>query len=43
MLLVSPETGLNASWWLAVGEAEPRVWRSCLPVVLPFLRLPPAH
>ncbi len=43
VLLVSPETGLNDSWWLAVGEAEPRVWRLCLPVVPPFLRLLPAH
>jgi len=43
VLLVSPETGLNASWWLAVGEAEPRVWRSCLPVVPSFPRLLSAH
>lgn len=41
--LVSPETGLNDSWWLAEGEAEPRVGRSRLPVVLSFSRLLPAH
>ena len=31
--LASPETGPNDSWWLAVGEAEPRAWRVRLPVV----------
>jgi hypothetical protein len=35
--LASPETGPNDSWWLAVGEAEPRVWRFRLPVVPSFL------
>jgi hypothetical protein len=44
MSLASPETGPNDSWWLAVGEAEPRVWRPCLLVVPSFfLRLLPAH
>jgi len=37
--LASPETGLNDSWWLAVGEAEPRVWRSRLPVVPSLLTI----
>jgi hypothetical protein len=43
MPLASPETGPNDSWWLAVGEAEPRVWRFRLPVVPSFLRRLPAH
>jgi hypothetical protein len=43
MPLVSPETGLNDFWWLAVGEAEPRVWRIRLPVVPSFPWLLPAH
>jgi hypothetical protein len=42
MPLASPETGPNDSWWLAVGEAEPRVGRLRLPVVPSFLLLPAA-
>jgi vitamin B12 transporter len=40
MPLASPETGPNDSWWLAVGEAEPRVWRIGLPVVPSFPCVP---